>query len=117
MRQMKIAALKIATWNVNSLKVRLPQVLDWLHDSQTDVLCLQELKLAQEHFPQDAFAQAGYAAYWAGQKTYNGVAVVVRAALLPPPRQPRLRWMTARYSPRYSATSPALKTRSSGPLR
>jgi len=82
MRQMKIDALKIATWNVNSLKVRLPQVLDWLHDSQTDVLCLQELKLAQEHFPQDAFAQAGYAACWAGQKTYNGVAVVARAALL-----------------------------------
>jgi len=67
-----------ATWNVNSLKVRLPQVLDWLHDSQTDVLCLQELKLAQEHFPLAAFAEAGYTAHWAGQKTYNGVAIVSR---------------------------------------
>jgi len=71
--------MKIATWNINSLKVRLPQVLDWLATNPVDVLCLQELKLADEHFPLDAFRAAGYHATWAGQKTYNGVAIVSRA--------------------------------------
>jgi len=72
--------LQLATWNVNSLKVRLPQVLDWLAANPVDVLCLQELKLADEYFPQDAFAALGYHAVWAGQKTYNGVAIVSRAS-------------------------------------
>jgi len=73
-------AMKIATWNVNSLKVRLPQVLDWLTTNPVDVLCLQELKLADEYFPLDAFTQLGYHAVWAGQKTYNGVAIISRVA-------------------------------------
>jgi len=71
--------MKIATWNVNSLKVRLPQVLDWLAANPVDVLCLQELKLADAHFPLDAFTPLGYHAAWAGQKTYNGVAIISRA--------------------------------------
>ncbi|NGM88359.1 exodeoxyribonuclease III [Parapusillimonas sp. SGNA-6] len=70
--------MKLATWNINSLKVRLPQVLDWLDQNPVDALCLQELKLADEHFPLDAFEQNGYRAHWAGQKTYNGVAIVSR---------------------------------------
>jgi len=70
--------MKIATWNVNSLKVRLPQVRDWLRVNPVDALCLQELKLADEHFPLDAFTELGYHASWAGQKTYNGVAIVSR---------------------------------------
>jgi len=74
--------MKFATWNVNSLKVRLPQVLDWLQSSAVDVLCLQELKLAHESFPEAAFNEAGYHACWAGQKTYNGVAVITRRPML-----------------------------------
>jgi exodeoxyribonuclease III len=74
-----MTALKIATWNVNSLKVRLPQVLTWLQEAQPEVLALQELKLADEYFPHEALRDAGYVAYVAGQKTYNGVATLVRA--------------------------------------
>ncbi len=70
--------MKLATWNVNSLKIRLPQVLDWLTATQVDVLCLQELKLPDEAFPREAFGAIGYQACWAGQKTYNGVAIVTR---------------------------------------
>ena len=71
--------MKIATWNVNSLKVRLPHVLDWLAASQADVLALQETKLTDDQFPVQAFQDAGYRAAFAGQKTYNGVALVTRA--------------------------------------
>ncbi|MDO8770215.1 MAG: exodeoxyribonuclease III [Burkholderiaceae bacterium] len=70
--------MKIATWNVNSLTVRLPQVLDWLAANPVDVLVLQELKLTDDKFPFDAFMQAGYAAQCFGQKTYNGVALLSR---------------------------------------
>jgi len=70
--------LKLATWNVNSLKVRLPQVLDWLAANPVDVLCLQETKLRDENFPKDALAEAGYEAAFAGQPTYNGVAILAR---------------------------------------
>lgn len=70
--------MKFATWNVNSLKVRLPQVLDWLKSSEVDVLCLQELKMPDESFPLEAFTELGYQACWAGQKTYNGVAIISR---------------------------------------
>jgi exodeoxyribonuclease-3 len=70
--------MKFATWNVNSLKIRLPQVLHWLTSTQVDVLCLQELKLPDEAFPAEAFSHIGYQACWAGQKTYNGVAIVTR---------------------------------------
>ncbi len=70
--------MKIATWNVNSLKVRLPHVLDWLHSEQPDVLALQELKLTDENFPLLDIEAAGYHAVYAGQKTYNGVAILSR---------------------------------------
>lgn len=69
---------KIATWNVNSLKVRLAQVLDWLAAEQPDVLALQETKLQDADFPADAIRAAGYEVVYAGQKTYNGVAVLSR---------------------------------------
>ncbi len=72
--------MKIATWNVNSLKVRLPQVLDWLERTQADALCLQETKLTDERFPVEPLAQAGYQAAFAGQPTYNGVAILTRSA-------------------------------------
>lgn len=71
-------AMKLATWNVNSLNVRLPQVLDWLNANPVDALCLQELKLPDEKFPLQAFTDMGYHASWAGQKTYNGVAILSR---------------------------------------
>jgi exodeoxyribonuclease-3 len=70
--------MKIATWNVNSLKVRLPQVLDWLAVAQPDVLCLQETKLTDENFPAADIRAAGYHVVYAGQKTYNGVAILSR---------------------------------------
>lgn len=67
---------KIATWNVNSLTVRLPHVLDWLAANQPDVLCLQETKQEDSKFPYAALKEAGYNAVHNGQKTYNGVAIV-----------------------------------------
>jgi exodeoxyribonuclease-3 len=70
--------MKLASWNVNSLTVRLPQVLEWLSTNRVDVLALQELKMTDDKFPADAFGQAGYAAQWFGQKTYNGVALLSR---------------------------------------
>lgn len=71
--------MKIATWNVNSLKVRLPQVLEWLAARAPDVLCLQETKLEDGKFPATEIAAAGYQPVYAGQKTYNGVAILCRA--------------------------------------
>lgn len=68
--------MKIATWNVNSLKVRLPHVLDWLAASEVDVLCLQETKTTDENFPVDEITAAGYHVAYSGQKTYNGVAIL-----------------------------------------
>ena len=68
--------MKLATWNVNSLKVRLEQVLDWLIQHQPDVLCLQETKLIDANFPQQEIVAAGYHATFLGQKTYNGVALI-----------------------------------------
>ncbi len=72
--------MKIASWNVNSLKVRLPQVLAWLDTHGPDVLVLQEIKQVTEAFPAEAFTEAGYASLASGQKTYNGVAVVSRVS-------------------------------------
>lgn len=71
--------MKIATWNVNSMKVRLPHVLEWLQANQPDVLVLQEIKQVTEAFPVDALAEVGYTSLANGQKTYNGVAVVSRS--------------------------------------
>jgi len=68
--------MKIATWNVNSLKVRLPHLLDWLAENRPDVLCLQELKLEDKAFPEAEIRAAGYYAAFSGQKTYNGVAIL-----------------------------------------
>jgi len=70
--------MKLATWNVNSLKVRLPQVLDFLAVESPDVLCLQETKLEDENFPHLEIAAAGYQTVCFGQKTYNGVAILSR---------------------------------------
>jgi exodeoxyribonuclease III len=73
--------MKIASWNVNSLKVRLEQVLAWLDHQRPDVLGLQETKLTDEKFPSDAFAELGYHVSFAGQPTYNGVALIAGSAL------------------------------------
>ena len=72
--------MKIASWNVNSLRVRLPQVLEWLQDNPVDVLALQETKMVDEHFPVEEIQQAGYQVQYSGQKTYNGVAVLSKQA-------------------------------------
>jgi len=76
---------RIAAWNVNSVKVRLPQVLRWLESQEKartpiDALCLQELKLTDDKYPHAEFEAAGYISLVAGQKTYNGVAIIVRKA-------------------------------------
>ncbi len=70
--------MKLATWNVNSLKVRLPQVLAWLATHAPDVLCLQETKTEDAKFPLAEIEAAGYHASFSGQKTYNGVAILTR---------------------------------------
>lgn len=70
--------MKLACWNVNSLKVRLPQVLQWLQDNPVDVLCLQETKLTDDKFPVAEIEAAGFHVVFSGQKTYNGVAVLSR---------------------------------------
>lgn len=70
--------MKIASWNVNSLNVRLPQVLQWLESAQPDVLALQETKLSDDKFPVAEIEAAGYQAVYSGQKTYNGVALLSR---------------------------------------
>ena len=71
--------MKLATWNVNSLAVRLPQLLDWLATHQPDVMVLQETKLTDDKFPQAEIEAAGYQASWFGQKTYNGVALLSKS--------------------------------------
>ncbi len=70
--------MRIATWNVNSLTIRLPQVIDWLAANPVDVLCLQELKLHDDKFPHEALEAVGYHSAVFGQKTYNGVALLSR---------------------------------------
>ena len=71
--------MKIATWNVNSIRVRMPQVLEWLDTAQVDILGLQEIKLPSEDFPAEAFQELGYQVLVSGQKTYNGVALLGKA--------------------------------------
>ncbi|MEE9160548.1 MAG: exodeoxyribonuclease III [Gammaproteobacteria bacterium] len=70
---------RIATWNVNSLRVRLPHVLQWLESEQPDVLALQETKMTDENFPVEEVRNAGYHVIFSGQKTYNGVATLSKA--------------------------------------
>ena len=72
---------KIATWNVNSLKVRLPHVLQWLETETPDVLALQETKSTDDNFPLDAIQDAGYQVSFIGQKTYNGVATICKSSI------------------------------------
>lgn len=74
--------MKLATWNINSLTVRLPQVLDWLGANPVDVLALQELKMSDDKFPHADFAAAGYQSVCFGQKTYNGVALISKTPAL-----------------------------------
>jgi exodeoxyribonuclease-3 len=71
--------LKLATWNVNSLKVRLPHLLTWLLANTPDVVCLQETKTEDATFPAADIQAAGYQLIYSGQKTYNGVAILSRA--------------------------------------
>ena len=73
--------MKLATWNDNSLKVRLEQVQNWLLESQADVLCLQETKTEDSNFPLLELQQAGYQVVFSGQKTYNGVAIISKLAM------------------------------------
>ena len=71
--------MKLATFNINNINKRLPNLLDWLEEAQPDAVCLQELKAAQRAFPHEAIAGAGYTAAWVGQKTWNGVAILARS--------------------------------------
>ena len=70
--------MKIATWNVNSLNVRIGHVLEWMDIANPDILALQEIKQLSEAFPIEAFKEIGYHAICSGQKTYNGVAIITR---------------------------------------
>ena len=96
--------LKIATWNVNSLRVRLPQVLRWLEREQPDLLAMQETKLSDAEFPLDGIQEAGYHALFSGEKTYNGVAILSRVegteviTALPGLADPQRRVLGATYS-------------------
>lgn len=73
--------MEIATWNVNSIRTRLEQVCQWLDDHPLDYLCLQETKVVDESFPRQPFLERGYQVYCAGQKSYNGVAILSRSPL------------------------------------
>ena len=70
--------MKLASWNVNSLNIRLPRLLDWLASNQPDIVGLQETKLEDARFPAMEIAAAGYEAIFYGQRTYNGVAILSR---------------------------------------
>lgn len=72
------AGMKIATFNINSINRRLPNLIEWLKAAKPDVVCLQELKIEQARFPESALKDAGYSAIWKGQKTWNGVAILAR---------------------------------------
>jgi len=74
--------LKIATWNVNSLNVRLSHVIDWLNENNPDILCLQETKQDNDKFPHSEFKSLGWYSYHNGQKTYNGVAIISKKPLI-----------------------------------
>jgi len=74
--------MRIASWNVNSLNVRLPHLEKWLAEAQPDIVCLQETKLDDTRFPDTALAALGYRSVFSGQKTYNGVAILAREQML-----------------------------------
>jgi exodeoxyribonuclease-3 len=94
--------MKIATYNINNVNRRLPNLLAWLKRARPDIVCLQELKAADEAFPQAPLRQAGYHALWRGQKTWNGVAILcrkppilTRSALPGDPDDPQSRYIEA----------------------
>ena len=95
--------LTFATWNVNSLRVRLAHIQDWLGQNQVDVLAVQETKLQDHEFPVEAFASMGYHAIYSGQKTYNGVAIFSKKKAeeveneLPGLKTPQKRFLGATY--------------------
>jgi len=95
--------MKIASWNVNSLRVRLEQACQWLEQTDTDILCLQELKMTDQDFPRQEFESLGYECYFTGQATYNGVAIISRIPLegveidLPNFDDPQRRFITAKH--------------------
>ena len=72
--------MKIATFNINNVNRRLPNLLAWIEEAAPDIVCLQELKAEQDRFPTDAIAKAGYGAVWCGQRSWNGVAILARGA-------------------------------------
>lgn len=75
-----LSAMRIATFNINGIKARLPRLLEWLEETRPDVACLQEIKTADEGFPAADIEAAGYGAIWHGQKGFNGVAILARGA-------------------------------------
>jgi exodeoxyribonuclease-3 len=74
--------MRIAAWNVNSIRARIDHLTDWLRAANPDVLCLQETKVVDDDFPADSFSRLGYECTWTGEKTYNGVAILSRHALV-----------------------------------
>src|SRR3546814_5438732 len=70
--------MKIATFNINGIKARLPRLREWLAETQPTIACLQEIKCQDDGFPADEFAELGYRAIWHGQKSFNGVAILAR---------------------------------------
>jgi exodeoxyribonuclease-3 len=81
--------MKIATFNVNGVNGRLPRVLEWSHESQPDIACLQDLKTPDSTFPAAALRDASYAAFWHGQPSYNGLAILNRKLV---PNWPKPEW-------------------------
>lgn len=73
--------MRIATWNVNSIRIRQPHVISWLNSNSVDALCLQETKVIDQNFPKSSFEDLGYHVYIYGQKAYNGVAILSRQPL------------------------------------
>lgn len=80
LRDGSVDGMKIATFNVNNINQRLPNLLQWLKEAEPDAVCLQELKCSDEQFPADAIRRAGYYSVWKGQRTWNGVAILARNA-------------------------------------
>ena len=72
--------MKIASFNVNGITARLPNLLRWLAETRPDIACLQELKVPHDKFPEAAVREAGYGVIWHGQKSFNGVAILARGA-------------------------------------
>ena len=70
--------MRIATYNINGIKARLPRLLEWLEETRPDIACLQEIKTQDDGFPANEFERLGYGAIWHGQKSFNGVALLAR---------------------------------------